>query len=125
MNLTPAQTKAISARGNVLVVAGAGTGKTSTLVARCLDCLTESKPRVSLDELLMVTFTDAAAAEMRHRIRETFLQKISGEEKNSWLEEQLALFDAAHIGTLHQFCFQIIHAHGLFCRCHFLIRRNH
>src|SRR4051794_13321406 len=59
MNLTPAQLEAIAARGNVLVVAGAGTGKTRTLVERCLNCLLAEKPRVSLEEILMVTFTDA------------------------------------------------------------------
>ena len=53
----------------LLVLAGAGTGKTSTLVGRCLGCLLHEKPPVSLDEILMVTFTDAAAAEMRQRIR--------------------------------------------------------
>jgi ATP-dependent helicase/nuclease subunit A len=111
MKLTPAQKRAIAARGNVLVVAGAGTGKTSTLVARCLDCLTQKSPPVSLDEILMVTFTDAAASEMRQRIRETFLSELSGGGANPWLAEQLALFDAAHIGTLHQFCFQIIRQH--------------
>src|SRR5437660_6468493 len=65
---TPSQQKAISARGNVLVVAGAGTGKTSTLVERCIHSL-EASPPASIDEILMVTFTEAAAAEMRQRIR--------------------------------------------------------
>ncbi|HWI55969.1 MAG TPA: UvrD-helicase domain-containing protein, partial [Bacillota bacterium] len=69
MSLTAAQQTAVTARGNVLVVAGAGTGKTSTLVERCLNCLLEEQPRASLEEILMVTFTDAAAAEMRQRIR--------------------------------------------------------
>src|SRR5664279_6471590 len=66
-SLTPSQRQAVAARGNVLVMAGAGTGKTKTLVARCLDCL--DRERASLDELLIVTFTEAAAAEMRQRLR--------------------------------------------------------
>ena len=66
-NLTPSQQRAVAARGNVLVMAGAGTGKTHTLVARCLNLLCEEK--VSLDEILIVTFTEAAATEMRQRIR--------------------------------------------------------
>src|SRR5439155_15601166 len=68
MNLTSAQQEAIGARGNVLVIAGAGTGKTRTLVERCLSCLLDEKHPASLDEILMVTFTEAAAAEMRQRI---------------------------------------------------------
>src|SRR5258706_10402146 len=56
--LTESQQKAVAARGNVLVMAGAGTGKTKTLVARSLDCL--DRERASLDELLIVTFTEAA-----------------------------------------------------------------
>jgi len=55
MSLTSAQQTAVAARGNVLVVAGAGTGKTSTLVERCLSCLFDDKPPASLDEILMVT----------------------------------------------------------------------
>ena len=70
MTLTAAQQKAIAARGNVLVVAGAGTGKTRTLVERCVACLLSDQPRASIDEILMVTFTEAAAAEMRQRIRQ-------------------------------------------------------
>src|SRR5579863_2896514 len=104
MSLTAAQKSAIAARGNVLVVAGAGTGKTSTLVERCLNCLLEERPPASLDEILMVTFTDAAAAEMRQRIREKLEEKLSGvADRPRWME-QLALFDTAHIGTLHSFC---------------------
>jgi ATP-dependent helicase/nuclease subunit A len=109
MSLTPAQREAIGARGNVLVVAGAGTGKTSTLVERCLRCLLEEKPPASLDEILMVTFTDAAAAEMRQRIRRRL-----EEEANSgdlYRAEQLALFDTAHIGTLHSFCLRLVRQH--------------
>ena len=65
--LTPSQRQAVTARGNVLVMAGAGTGKTHTLVERCLDCL--CRERASLDEILVVTFTEAAAAKMKQRLR--------------------------------------------------------
>jgi ATP-dependent helicase/nuclease subunit A len=109
MSLTLAQQRAVAARGNVLVMAGAGTGKTSTLVARCIDCLRGSDP-ASLDELLVVTFTEAAAAEARERIRAALDLKFSETGDEHWAQ-QLALFDAAHIGTLHGFCFKLVRQH--------------
>src|SRR6266851_8345398 len=98
MNLTAGQQTAISARGNVLVVAGAGTGKTHTLVERCLSCLLDKEAPSSLDEILMVTFTEAAAAEMRQRIRARLEQQLEREPGNMRWHEQLALFETAHIG---------------------------
>ncbi len=109
MSLTAAQQAAVAARGNVLVMAGAGTGKTSTLVARCIDCLAGNDP-ASLDELLVVTFTEAAAAEARERIRAALDRKFSETADEYWAQ-QLALFDAAHIGTLHGFCFKLVRQH--------------
>ncbi len=107
-NLTEAQQRAVEARGNVLVMAGAGTGKTHTLVARCVNLICDE--RVSLDEILIVTFTEAAAKEMKQRLRAA-LEKISQEKSDSHFAEQLALFDAAHIGTLHSFCFKLVREH--------------
>src|SRR6478735_1964821 len=104
LNLNAAQQQAISARGNVLVVAGAGTGKTRTLVERCLGCLLEEKPPASLEEILVVTFTEAAAAEMRQRLRVRLEQEAKLHPGESRWQEQLALFETAHIGTLHSFC---------------------
>jgi ATP-dependent helicase/nuclease subunit A len=108
-SLTPSQRQAVAARGNVLVMAGAGTGKTKTLVARCLDCL--DRERASLDELLIVTFTEAAAAEMRLRLRRELEKKISTAPDDEHWPRQLALFDIAHIGTLHSFCLQLVREH--------------
>ena len=68
--LTAQQQEAVAARGNVLVVAGAGAGKTRTLVERCLAWLLDEQIQGSVDEILMVTFTQAAAAEMRQRLRD-------------------------------------------------------
>ena len=102
---TPQQQRAIAARGNVLVVAGAGAGKTQTVVDRCLAWLLDPKNDASVDEILMVTFTNAAAAEMRQRLREG-LEKAGS--PSARLAESLALLDTAHISTLHGFCLHLI-----------------
>jgi ATP-dependent helicase/nuclease subunit A len=114
-SLTDAQRRAVAARGNVLVMAGAGTGKTRTLVERCLDCLERDGARV--DELLVVTFTEAAATEMRERLRRTLEARADEEARAGgnqgagiWAE-QLARFDLAHIGTLHSFCLKLVREH--------------
>jgi ATP-dependent helicase/nuclease subunit A len=111
MSLTSVQQSAVDARGNVLVSAGAGTGKTRTLVERCLACLLHESPPASIDEILMVTFTEAAAAEMRHRIRQRLEQEKERAPANLRWQEQLALFETAHLGTLHSFCFQLVRQH--------------
>jgi ATP-dependent helicase/nuclease subunit A len=111
MGLTPAQTKAVQARGNVLVVAGAGTGKTRTLVERCLDCLVNDRPVVSIDQMLVVTFTEAAAAELRQRLRARIEEQARSHPTDSRWEEQLALFETARIGTLHSFCLRLVREH--------------
>jgi ATP-dependent helicase/nuclease subunit A len=104
---TPEQKQAIDAKGNVLVVAGAGAGKTSTLVARCLAWLLENENN-SVDEILMVTFTQAAAAEMRQRLR----AGLEGSKMaDARLAEQLALLETAQISTLHSFCFRLVSQH--------------
>jgi ATP-dependent helicase/nuclease subunit A len=109
--LTPSQRRAVAARGNVLVMAGAGTGKTHTLVERCLHCLCQEQPPASLEEILVVTFTEAAAAEMRRRLRERLEEKLRAAPDEPRWAEQLALFDTAHIGTLHSFCLKLVREH--------------
>jgi ATP-dependent helicase/nuclease subunit A len=110
-SLTPSQRQAVTARGNVLVMAGAGTGKTHTLIARCLHCLCEEQPPASLEEILVVTFTEAAAAEMRRRLREQLEEKLRAAPDEPRWTEQIALFDTAHIGTLHSFCLKLVREH--------------
>lgn len=114
MNFTPSQRAAIETNGNVLVAAGAGAGKTRTLVERCLARLLDPHAPAGLQEMLMVTFTEAAAAEMKHRIGLRLTEALAqgpGEAGRSRLEEQLALLDTAPIGTLHGFCLQLIREH--------------
>jgi ATP-dependent helicase/nuclease subunit A len=111
MSLTAAQQKAIQARGNVVLSAGAGTGKTRTLVERCLGCLLSESQPASISEMLLVTFTEAAAAEMRHRIRDRLDEELARKPGDDRLLEQLALFEQANIGTLHGFCFKLVRQH--------------
>jgi ATP-dependent helicase/nuclease subunit A len=110
-SLTPSQRQAVAARGNVLVMAGAGTGKTHTLIERCLHCLCQEQPPASLEEILVVTFTEAAAAEMRRRLREQLEEKLRTAPDEPRWAEQIALFDTAHIGTLHGFCLKLVREH--------------
>ncbi len=109
--LTRNQRLAVETPTNVLVVAGAGTGKTRTLVERCVHRLLDSADPVSLDEILMVTFTEAAAAEMRQRVRRRLEEAAALDPANLRLAEQIALVDSARICTLHSFCLQLIREH--------------
>lgn len=89
-------------------MAGAGAGKTRALVERCLAWLLDEKNEASVEEILMVTFTIAAAAEMRKRLRDR-LESIPS--SSSELAEQLALLETAHICTLHSFCLELVRQH--------------
>jgi ATP-dependent helicase/nuclease subunit A len=110
---TPSQQLAIATPGNVLVMAGAGTGKTRTLVERALAWIADPVAPGSVDRLLMVTFTEAAAAEMRRRIRERLEAAASADPGRPHLQEQLALLDTARIQTLHSFCLELVRQHFL------------
>ena len=107
---TAQQQAAIAARGNVLVVAGAGAGKTRTLVDRCLAWLLDAQNPGSIDQILMVTFTEAAAAEMRQRLRAQ-LEAVQAADPSPHVAEQLALLETAWICTLHSFCFRLVREH--------------
>src|SRR5258706_126163 len=108
-SFTGQQLEAIRAEGNVLLIAGAGTGKTRTLVERCVQWVLQRK--ASLDEILMVTFTEAAAAELRKRIRERLERARDERPEDPIISEQLALCESAAIFTLHSFCFRLIRQH--------------
>ncbi len=112
---TPQQQRAIAARGNVLVVAGAGAGKTQTVVDRCLAWLLDEGNAASIDQILMVTFTQAAATEMRQRLRQNLEEAqarlVKTGSPSLHLAEHLALLDTAHISTLHSFCFHLVSRH--------------
>jgi ATP-dependent helicase/nuclease subunit A len=108
MSFTENQQKAIEAEGNVLVLAGAGTGKTSTMVSRCLDRVFHPDSPTDLDRILMVTFTEAAAAEMKQRIGSALRERLADSEQTNRVNEQIALLDTAKIGTLHSIALDII-----------------
>ena len=109
--LTPAQLNAVQATGNVLVEAGAGTGKTRTLVERCLARMSAPQERIALQEMVIVTFTEAAAAEMRQRLRAALEKECREHPEDTWLAEQFAAVDIAWISTLHGFCLRLAREH--------------
>ena len=110
MPYTDDQIKAIDTRDrNILVAAAAGSGKTRVLVDRIIGRLL--KRECSIDELLVVTFTNAAAAEMRERIGaslEKRLLEAEDREEIAWLDRQSVLLTGASISTFHVFCQRII-----------------
>ena len=110
MPYTEDQERAIETNGTVLVLAGAGSGKTGVMVERCLRNLFDPDPPADLDEILMVTFTETAAAEMKGRIAEElnrrYLQADPSTKRR--IKEQLALLDTAYIGTLHSIALRLI-----------------
>ena len=100
--------------GNLLVSAAAGSGKTAVLVERIIQRIQEENNPVSVDELLVVTFTNAAAKEMKERIGKSLENLLSIEtdkKKQGYLGRQLTLLASAHIMTLHSFCLKIIKSH--------------
>lgn len=109
---TQEQSQAIDSRGsNLLLSAAAGSGKTAVLVQRVIKLIL--KDRLDIDRLLIVTFTQAAAAEMRERINQAILnelQKASAEVQNH-LRHQLNLLSQASISTIHSFCRELLKQH--------------
>jgi ATP-dependent helicase/nuclease subunit A len=106
---TESQRLAIETRGrNLLVAASAGTGKTAVLVERCIQLATNPEEPIDIDRMLVVTFTDAAAAEMRNRISEAFRKRIVADPGNTRLRRQLILLDRASISTLHAYAFRTL-----------------
>ncbi len=106
---TPSQRLAIdTVDRSVLVSAGAGSGKTAVLAERCAHIVADLRPPCSVDRLLVVTFTDAAASEMRERIAQTLRKRLEDAPVSAWLARQLALVDSAHISTLHSFCRRLL-----------------
>ncbi len=106
---TDVQWKAIYASGHdILVSAAAGSGKTAVLIERLIQkILAPEDKRIDVDELLVVTFTNASAAEMRNRMAEALEKELAQNPSNQFLRRQLSLLNKAQISTLHSFCLSI------------------
>lgn len=112
MAWTPRQQEAIEKRNtDLLVSAAAGSGKTSVLVERVRRLVMEEN--VSIDSMLIVTFTNAAAAEMKERIYAALTKELSspdlGKDRKAYLRNQLSLIGRANICTFHKFALEIVH----------------
>ena len=109
---TEDQRKVINIRNrNLLVSAAAGSGKTAVLVERIVSLITDKEHPVDVDRLLITTFTKAAAAEMKARIRNRLDDMLDNNEADTNLLKQIALINNAHITTIDSFCLWIIKNH--------------
>ncbi|RNF38145.1 helicase-exonuclease AddAB subunit AddA [Planococcus salinus] len=106
---TDEQWQAIWAKGrDMLVSAAAGSGKTAVLINRMIEKVLDEENPISVDELLVVTFTNASAAEMRHRMSDALEKAVAADPKSKHLRKQLRLINKAQISTLHSFCLQVV-----------------
>lgn len=106
---TPQQNNAITARNrNILVSAAAGSGKTAVLVERVRQMICNKENPVDIDKLLIVTFTNAAAAEMRYRISKSLSECIKNNPGDSFYKRQLSLIPNAKICTIDSFCVNLV-----------------
>lgn len=107
MAWTKEQERAIYQNGdNILVAAAAGSGKTAVLVERIINKITNE--HIDVDKLLVVTFTNAAATEMRERVLDAIYKKLEDEPDNLNLQKQIILLNKSHISTIHAFCLEVI-----------------
>lgn len=119
MDLTPAQHQAIHLDKNLIVTAGAGSGKTRVLVERYLRLLMAETPQddkaafAAVESILAITFTEKAAREMRERVRQAVEQRAQDApraERPIW-EARRSAIEAARIGTIHSFCATLLRSH--------------
>ncbi len=96
---------------NILVAAAAGSGKTAVLVERILARLLDEEHPVDIDRLLITTFTNAAAAEMKERIGNMLEERLKDYPGSAHLQRQLTLLHNAQITTIHGFCLNLIRNH--------------
>ena len=108
MGWTAEQISAINEKnGNILVSAAAGSGKTAVLVERIIKLITDEENPVDIDRLLVVTFTKAAAAEMKERIGAAVNLALRENPDSANLRRQSVLLNHADITTIHSFCLRV------------------
>ena len=106
---TPSQLAAMTTRGCALLVsAGAGSGKTKVLTERVLRAVCDNEHPADLDSFLVISFTRAAAGELRGRLMEELAARLAADPGNQRLRRQSALIPRAQIGTIHSFCAQLL-----------------
>lgn len=109
INFTEKQQQVIDTRGcNLLVSAAAGSGKTAVLVERIVRMVSDGEHPVDIDRLLVVTFTNAAAAEMRERISRALNDRLAADPENEHLQKQTTLLHNARITTIDSFCLFVL-----------------
>lgn len=109
---TEEQRSVIEARScNLLVSASAGSGKTAVLVERIIGLIMDPHHPVDLDRVLVVTFTNAAAAQLRERIRAALSEALEKDPADARLQHQMTLLMSDHIMTVHSFCLEVIKNH--------------
>ncbi len=109
ISFTDKQQQVIDARGcNLLVSAAAGSGKTAVLVERIVKMVSDREHPVDIDRLLIVTFTNAAAAEMRERISRALGDRLAADPENEHLQKQVTLLHNARITTIDSFCLFVL-----------------
>lgn len=112
MNYTKEQEQAIFLRGkNIMVSAGAGAGKTRVLVSRIAELIMDKEHPIEADRFLVMTFTNAAAAEMKERIGTELEERLEKDPDNLYLRKQIRKIRQADISTIHSFCNHLIRTH--------------
>ena len=107
--LTPQQKEAVESRGcSIIVSAAAGSGKTKVLTQRLSDMLADKENRIRADRIAVVTFTKAAASEMKNRLDRNLRERMSSNPSDSYLANQQILLQNASISTINAFCFDLL-----------------
>ena len=112
MKYTKEQEQAIFLKDkNIMVSAGAGAGKTRVLVSRMAELIMDEEHPIEADRFLVMTFTNAAASEMKERIRLDLEERLSKNPENRYLKKQIRKIKQADISTVHSFCNHLIRTH--------------
>lgn len=112
MAWTTAQKKVIETRDkNILVSAAAGSGKTAVLVERIIKRVLDQENPLDIDKILVVTFTNAAAGEMRERVLKAIGEELAKNPDDPHLQRQQTYIHNAYITTMHSFCLQLVREH--------------